>query len=214
MHTRIIHLLAIALAVYFLPSIALAAKKPVQILCAKNGVLKVRNARCAKGEKKLSLKDLVQEAVSVSTIKGPVGAQGPQGPQGAQGSQGPQGPAGVQGIQGLQGPVGPQGDTAAFKLSNCYYKQGSVGGQAGFPANVNATLTMQCNNTATEFMLSAAYNPVPSGSQTSKPVVQSKSLLLDASNKYPIGVAYIFTQVLASPSGNYGASGEIVCCAK
>lgn len=192
------------------PSLSYAAKKPVQILCSKNGTIKVRNNRCAKGEKRIALKDLVQEAVSVSAVQGPVGPQGPQGPQGAQGPQGPQGPTGVQGVQG---PVGPKGDTAAFKISNCYSKSGS-GIQAGYPANFAATLTIQCNNTATEFMLSAAFNPVPSGSQTNKPVVQSKTLILDPANKYAIGVIYTFSQVLASPSGNYGTAGEIICCTK
>lgn len=194
-----------------LPYEASAAKKKAQILCSKDGAMAVRSGKCKKGEKLLGIKDFVQEAVAVSAVQGPIGPQGPIGLTGPQGEPGPQGPVGPQGIVG---PIGPKGDTAALKFANCYRKQGSAGGQAGFPANANGVLNMQCNNTSTEFMLSAGYNPVPSGSQTNKPIVQSKSFILDASGKYPVGVSYIFAQVLASPSGNYGAAGEIVCCPK
>jgi hypothetical protein len=207
---KILKVVLAALAILSIPSPVFAAKQPAQILCSKKGKINVRSGRCSRGEKRVAVKDLVQEAVSVSAIQGPVGPQGPQGPQGAQGQQGPQGP---QGAQGVQGPVGVKGDTAAFRVSNCYYKQGA-GINAGYPANFNAALTLQCNNPATEFMLSAAYNPVPSGSPTNKPIVQSKSLIMDPTNKYPIGVIYTFAQVLTNPSGNYGTSGEIVCCAK
>ncbi len=204
-------ILSILLVFLVAPLPALAAKTPVQILCSKKGALMVRTNRCGKGEKRVSLKNLVQEAVSVSAITGPVG---PQGPQGAQGPQGGQGPQGAVGIQGVQGPAGPKGDTAAFKVSGCYYKQATSGGPAGLPASVAGVLEIKCNNPATEFMLSSGYNPVPSGSQTNKPIVQSKSFIMDPTNKYPIGVSYIFTQVLASPSGNYNPSGDVVCCVR
>lgn len=203
--------LAIVAISLIIPSQSLAAKKStIQFLCSKKGNLVVRTSRCAKGEKRISIGDLVQEAVTVSSVQGPIGSTGPQGPQGLQGLQGAQGP---QGSQGLQGPIGPKGDPGAFKVSGCYLKNGS-GLSAGYPANFSAVLTLQCNNPSSEFMLSAAFNPVPSGSQTNKPVLQSKNLILDSTNKYPVGVIYTFNQVLTNPSTNYGTGGEIVCCAK
>lgn len=213
MRSKYFHFSLFAL-LFFISTIAFAATKtPIQVLCTtKKGALVVRTSKCSKGEKKIAIKDLVQQAVSVSSsVQGPVG---PQGPQGAQGPQGPQGPAGPIGVQGIQGPLGPKGDPAQFKVSNCYTKT-AQGIAAGYPANFAAPLTIECNDKLTEFMLSSSHNPVPSGSQTNKPVLQSKNLILDtATNKYPVGVIFTFAQVLASPSGNYGTSGEIVCCKK
>lgn len=214
--------LQIALISIFLislhPAYSQTSRKPsAQILCSKKGKLSVRTAKCAKGESRVALNDLIKEAVAVAPVQGPAGAQGPQGAQGLQGAQGPQGAQGAQGPvgpQGSQGTAGLQGDAGSFKLSGCYQKSGTAGGPAGFPASVNGVLTLQCNNPLTEFLFSAAYNPVPSGSQTNKPIVQSKNFILDSTNKYPVGVIYTFTQVLASPSGNYNAAGEIVCCAR
>lgn len=195
-----------------LPSATLAATPP-QILCInKKGALIVRTSKCGKKETRVAIKDLVQQAVAVSAVTGP---QGPQGIQGAQGAQGPQGPQGGVGPQGIQGDVGPKGDPAGFKVANCYAKQSTAaqgGGNAGFPASVAAVISLSCNSTSTDFMLSSSYNPVPSGSPTNKPIVQSKNFILDATNKYPVGAIFTFAQVLASPSGNYGAAVEIICC--
>lgn len=213
-------LLLITLAL-LMPSISEAATPP-QILCInKKGALVVRSSKCGKKEKRVAVNDLVKQAVAVSAIQGPQGPTGPQGvpgQPGAQGVQGPQGPMGPTGPQGIQGPMGIKGDPAGFKPSNCYRLTKEGGGPAGIPANVALTVSLQCNTTTvgnittTDFMLSSAYNPVPSGSNTNKPVAQSKSLIMDSTNKYPIGVSFIFAQVLASPSGNYSAGVEIICC--
>jgi hypothetical protein len=60
----------------------------------KNGSLGVRTSRCGKGEKRVAMKDLIQQAVTSSTFTGQAGPQGPQGPQGSQGVPGLKGEPG------------------------------------------------------------------------------------------------------------------------
>lgn len=195
---RVLPIVSFFLIFLLIPVVTVAATPP-QIICVKKGALVVRTRRCAKREKRVALKDLVQEALTVAPIQGPQGLPGPQGPQGPVGGQ------------GVQGPQGPKGDPAGFDITNCYKitKQNVI---PGFPANGVGTLSQNCNNPSTEFMLSSAFNPVPSGSAINKPITQSKSLILDGTGRYPIGVSFIFVQAQPTPAEGFGAGIEIICC--
>lgn len=83
---------------------------------------------------------------------------------------------------------------------------------AGVPANTAGTATVSCNTT-TQFMLTSSFNVAPSGSPVNKPFVQYKSLILDATNKYPVGVTYGFLQSVSGGS-NYDVYAQAVCCTK
>lgn len=207
-HFRLTLIVASLLAL--IPAASYAAT-PKQFLCAsKTGKLIVRSKKCGKKETKVGLQDLVKEAVTTSTVRGPTGPQGPQGPAGPQGATGP---AGSQGPQGVQGPAGPKGDPAGFDVAACYTKSFN-NTQPGYPAGSFAFVTLNCNNASTEFMLSSSFNPVPSGSALNKPVAQSKTLNLNSTQQYPVGVNFVFTQVQPSPVDSYGVGVQIVCCVR
>ena len=186
--------------------LASQAATSAQILCAnkRSGALAIR-AKCRRSETRVTVNSLVEKVAAISP-----NIVGPAGPQGAQGPIGPAGPQGIQGPQGPVGPVGPQGaegDPASFNVTGCYTKVSSSFIQ--FPANQPGTITLNCNNATTQFMLDSGYSPPPAG----RPFLQAKSLTYDASDKYPIGVSVTYQQSLTS-SDPWSFGVFIVCCAK
>jgi hypothetical protein len=172
-----------------------------QILCSKNGAIVVRTGKCKRSETRASVATLVQQTVSTTQVVGPIGPIGPQGPAG------PAGPQGPQGAVGNVGPAGPQGDPAGLDFVACYEKISSSSVQ--FAAGQPGTVNLSCNSVTNEFMLSSSANPSPSG----RPMMQSKSLFLDATNSYPVGVSFTYAQTLSS-ANIYSFGVRIICCPK
>jgi hypothetical protein len=201
-------LLTISVGFLIAPSLCVAAPS-VQILCAnkKSNAITVRTKKCKKNETRVSVGSLVSQVSS--TAQGVVGPQGPQGAQGAQGPAGVQGVAGPQGPQGAQGPTGSQGDPAGFDVATCYAKASpSVGASVTFSPNLPGTITVTCNNPNSEFLLDSGYSPPPSY----RPLLQSKTLNYDLTNKYPVGVSVTYIQTLTAPANQSWSFGVFITC--
>jgi len=173
-------------------SINAHAATTAQIICSKAGALVVRARKCKRGETRLNVSQLVQQSVaSVTSLPGPQGLPGDKGDT---------------------GPVGPKGDPAGFDVATCYKLETTNGALANAPANAAATRSLNCNNPATEFMLSSSFNVSPLGSAGNRPFVQAKSVVFDPTNKYPIGVSYTFIQSASAAPDIYAAFAQVTCC--
>ena len=166
-----------------------ATSSPTMLACvSKTGVVTVR-AKCAKGETRFALNNLVSSF-------GVVGQQGDKGATGAVG------PTGSQGVQGATGPTGAQGSPGFVKFNTCYTRQSTI--SAG--SNGRRELSVQCLNADTQFMLSRSYNM-----QGVDAYPIEESTIIDTKG-VPVGVL-MFTQSYFTTT-QYTLGITITCCDK
>lgn len=146
-------------------------------LCLKEstGRISIRT-ECGENEKVVNLDRLVQALKSDNALKGPKGDKGSKGDK------------------------GKQGDPGSLKVKECYSKLGSD--------NINTVLgkrsvSVQCNNTANEFMLERSFS-----ANTDKAALVEDIAQLD-SDEVPVGAS---VTTYSSQVSFYQLVVRILCC--